>query len=67
VAPGGSTENIQVILARDLRPRPLNKDDDEVIEVTVMPMQQALALITQNEIRDAKTITGLLYAAHLSS
>ncbi|MBZ0307037.1 MAG: NUDIX hydrolase [Anaerolineae bacterium] len=67
VAPGGSTEYIHVFLARDLRPSLLNKDDDEEIEVTVMPMQQALAMITQNEIRDAKTITGLLYAAHLSS
>lgn len=67
VAPGGSTEYIHVFLARDLRPSLLNKDDDEEIEVISMSMQQALAMITRHEIRDAKTIIGLLYAAHLSS
>lgn len=67
VAPGMSSEYIHVFLARDLRPSQLNKDEDEEIEVTPMSMQQALELIAQNEIRDAKTMVGLLYVARLSS
>jgi ADP-ribose pyrophosphatase len=60
VAPGMSTEIIHLFVARDLYPSQLEKDDDELIEVLKMPLADALAKITSGEIRDGKTIIGLL-------
>jgi ADP-ribose pyrophosphatase len=60
VAPGISTEVIQLFIARDLRPSQLEKDDDELIEVVKIPLVDALEKIRTGEICDGKTIIGLL-------
>lgn len=65
VAPGVSQEYIHLFVAQDLRPSRLNMDADEIIELAPMPLNAALDLISQGEIRDAKTIIGLLRVAFL--
>jgi ADP-ribose pyrophosphatase len=65
VAPGSYQEYMHLFLAEDLRPSELEKDADEVIEVTPMTVDNALSLLHTGEIRDAKTIIGLLYVARV--
>ncbi len=67
VAPGITSEYIHLFVARDLRPATLEKDEDEIIEVIPTPLNRALAMIESGEIRDAKTIVGLLMAVRLAS
>lgn len=63
VAPGYSSEYIHLFLATDLRPSKLEGDDDEFLEVSSLPLDEALALIDSGEIVDGKTISALLLAA----
>ncbi len=63
IAPGISNEYIYLFIARDLRQSQLESDADEIIEVISMPLAEALRRISTNEIRDAKTIIGLLRAS----
>lgn len=63
VAPGYSSEYIHLFLATDLRPSRLEGDADEFLEVSSLPLEEALALIDAGEINDGKTITALLLAA----
>lgn len=60
VAPGITDEYMHLFIARDLRVSRLQADEDEIIEVVTMPIERALNMISTNEIRDAKTIIGLL-------
>ena len=59
-APGYTDERIQIFLATGLTPDRQNLDDDEVLDVKRVPFDEALDMIGSGEIRDAKTITGLL-------
>ncbi|MEW6078032.1 MAG: NUDIX hydrolase [Thermodesulfobacteriota bacterium] len=61
-APGYSDEQIHLFLAGDLAPDVQNLEPDEVIHVRRVPLLQALGMIDSGEIRDAKTIAGLLLA-----
>ncbi len=63
VAPGYSSEYIHVYLATELTPSSRRGDEDEFLEVITVPLDEALALIEQEEIADAKTISALLWAA----
>jgi ADP-ribose pyrophosphatase len=62
-APGYTTEFIHLFLATDLSESRLQADDDEFIEVVRLPLSEALGLIEQGEIVDAKTTSGLLLAS----
>jgi ADP-ribose pyrophosphatase len=65
-SPGISTEEIHIYLARDLspaRPDPGPADTTEIARVRTLPLSEAVALAARGDIRDAKTITGLLLAA----
>ena len=62
-SPGYCDELMYLFLATELEPSPLAADSDECIEVVRMPFSEALALVEQEEIRDAKTIIGLWAAA----
>jgi ADP-ribose pyrophosphatase len=62
-SPGVLTEVIHVFLARGLRPVPIRPEEHEVFETTWLPIQEALAMALSGEIRDAKTIIGLFWAA----
>jgi len=63
VSPGFCEEKMWLYLATDLTPTAQNLDEDELIEIVRLPIDQALRMITDGEIEDAKTIIGLLLAA----
>ena len=60
LAPGYSTELIHLFLAEDLRPAKSEKDEDEFIELAVVPLDEAVVKILEGEIQDAKTVAALL-------
>ena len=61
-APGYSTEVIHSFLAYGLEPVDGETDADEFIEIVTLPLKEAIAKIGQGEIRDCKSVAGLLYA-----
>ena len=58
--PGICNEYIHLFLATGLTPGQTNREADEFLEVVTLPLDQALAMVRSGEIRDAKTIIGLL-------
>lgn len=62
-APGFCTELLHLYLAEELTPSKLDGDEDEDLEVVVLPIRQALAQAVRGELRDAKTLAGLFLAA----
>jgi ADP-ribose pyrophosphatase len=63
LAPGYSTEKIHVYLAKGLTETRTRTDEDEKINVVIMPISAALQMISSGKIQDAKTIAGLHLAA----
>ncbi len=63
VSPGYVTEFIHLFLARDLSENSLEGDADEEIEIVRMPLAEAVRLIEMGEIKDGKSIIGLLLAS----
>jgi ADP-ribose pyrophosphatase len=61
-APGILTEFLHLYLAQDLTPGPNNLEFDEHIEVMTVPWANAIEMIRNHEIEDAKTIAGLTLA-----
>ncbi|CAN5369328.1 NUDIX hydrolase [soil metagenome] len=61
--PGFTDERIHLFLATELTEGAQSRDQDEFMEVVRMPLSEALALIRDGEIVDAKSICTLLYAA----
>ena len=61
--PGFTDERIFLFLATDLEEGAHERDFDEFIEVVEMPLSRALEMVRKGEIDDAKTVSGLLYAA----
>lgn len=59
-APGFCTEYLHLFLAEDLQSAPLPPDIDEKIDLFPITMQEAKHLIQHNQIRDAKTVAGIL-------
>jgi len=62
LAPGYSTEYMNVFLATSLVPDPLEADADEFLSVETIPVKEALAMATRGEIPDAKSLAALLLA-----
>jgi len=58
-APGFADEVIHVYKATDLTSGRQQLDRDEVLEVVPLPLTEAVAMIADGRIRDAKTIVGL--------
>jgi ADP-ribose pyrophosphatase len=58
--PGFCTEQTDLYLATGLTPLSRALEPDEAIEVEAIPLSKALEMIWQGEVRDAKTIVGLL-------
>ena len=63
VSPGYCSEFIHVFLAADLVEDPMDCDPDEVLTVERRGLPDALRLIHTEEIKDSKSIIGLLLAA----
>jgi ADP-ribose pyrophosphatase len=58
--PGFTTELMYLYEASDLTKTQTNPDDDEVIEVEIVSCSEALRMIDDGRIQDAKSILGLL-------
>jgi len=63
VSPGFCEKKMWVYLATELTETSQRLDEDEVIEVVRMTLTEALEMISDGEIEDAKTIIGLMLAA----
>ena len=63
VSPGFCEEKMWVYLATEMTPTAQRLEDDELLDVVRLPLRQALEMITDGEIEDAKTIIGLMLAA----
>lgn len=62
LAPGYSEEMLHTFLAEDLTPARAETDEDEFIEVVTYDLNDAVEMIRTGEIKDAKTVCGLLMA-----
>lgn len=60
--PGYSNEVIHLFLATNLTIKEQELDQDEFLELVIIPLETALNMVETNEIVDAKTIIGLLQA-----
>ena len=60
-SPGFLDETMAIYLARQLSPGDAQPEEDESIECELVPLPQAVDWIFSGEIRDAKTITGVLW------
>lgn len=63
-SPGVFAETIHLYLARDLVPRQVSHEQYEVIEVHWLPFPETVQQAMEGTLRDAKTVIGLLRAAH---
>ena len=64
LAPGYSSELMRVYWATGLSAAVLPQDEDEAIEVERVPFEAAVRMALNGQIRDAKSVSGLLLAAH---
>jgi ADP-ribose pyrophosphatase len=62
-APGYTSEYIYLFLAMGLSISLLPTDSDEFLEVTRIPLDEAIAMVEHGEIVDGKTVNGLLRVA----
>ena len=60
VSPGILNERMHFFVARDLTSGDAAREEGEQIQNLVVPWSEALAMIDRGQIRDAKTIVGLL-------
>lgn len=61
---GYSDERLVFYLARDLKEVGAALDEDEFLEILRIPMTEALAMIQDGRINEAKTVMGLLWLQH---
>lgn len=61
-SPGVLTEVIHLFLAQDLEPVDASPEDHEVLEVTWVPLRDAVDLAASGRLQDAKSLIGLLWA-----
>ena len=60
--PGFCTEKIAIYLAQGLSQGETHPDEDEFLGLVRMPLDEAIAMVMRGEIRDGKTVSGLLMA-----
>ena len=63
-SPGFVAERMTVFWARGLKPGPAQPEADEVIEQRLIPLSEAVNMVLQGTIRDAKTIASVLWLDH---
>ena len=59
-SPGYCNEYLHLFLATGLMPRRLHAEDTDSIEIVSVPVADIACLVSSGEIRDAKSIAGLL-------
>ncbi len=62
LAPGYSSEYMHVYLATELRPDPLQADDDEFLSVEGHSFEEAMKMASRGGLPDAKSLAALLLA-----
>lgn len=62
IAPGYSSEYLQIFLATGLQPDPLPGDEDEFISVERIPTKIAFSMIEDGKLQDAKSLASLILA-----
>ncbi len=66
-SPGFCDEVLHLFLARDLDHTTTDHEEDELIEVHWLHFEEAVRMVMNNEIRDAKTVAGLLKTREILS
>jgi ADP-ribose pyrophosphatase len=61
VSPGFLEEKMWLYLATELTETKQRLEDDEIVEVVRLAITQALEMVSDGEIEDAKTIIGLMF------
>ncbi|MFB5083436.1 NUDIX hydrolase [Symbiobacterium thermophilum] len=64
-APGFCTEKLHLFAAEELTPSRLPMDEDEQIELVRLSLDEALRMALAGELRDAKTLAGVLLYARI--
>lgn len=64
-SPGFLGESMQMFLAEGLTPGHASPEDDEDIELRLVKLSEVLKAIEKGQIHDGKTLTGVLYYAHV--
>ena len=67
VSPGFLTEKMYVFLATELTATVQSLDDDEIVEIVRLPLVDAVQMVHNGSIEDAKTIAGLFLTTARSS
>ncbi|MDR3108519.1 MAG: NUDIX hydrolase [Planctomycetaceae bacterium] len=60
-SPGILRETMHLFVAKDLIAGPTNLEDGEDIEVFTVPLEKAVDMVYSGEIKDSKTIIGVLW------
>ena len=63
-SPGFVAEPMAVYWARGLKAGPAQPEADEVIEQKLVPLSKTVRMVVRGQIRDAKTIAGVLWLEH---
>lgn len=61
-SPGVLTEVVHLFLARDLEPVEARPEEHEVFEARWLPFEEAAGLAARGELRDGKSLVGLMWA-----
>ena len=61
--PGFTDEKIHLFLAVGLERGEAKREADEFLELETLPLSRALEMIRKGEIKDGKTVIGILFAA----
>jgi ADP-ribose pyrophosphatase len=59
MAPGYTTELLTFLIATDLEINPLTAEDTEEIDVVIVSLDEALEMVQNRTIVDAKTVMGI--------
>jgi ADP-ribose pyrophosphatase len=65
-SPGFVAETMAVFLATGLRAGEAQPEEDEVIYIRMVPLPTAVRMVIRGTIRDAKTISSVLWLDHMS-
>jgi ADP-ribose pyrophosphatase len=66
-SPGFVAETMSIFLARGLKAGVAQPEADEVIDVSFVPLKKAVEMVMKGKVKDAKTISGVLWLSHQST